>query len=428
MSDIAIKVENLSKRYRIGAAEIQHDTFLSAIGSWMKSPASNYHKLRRLSSFSENGSEEDVIWALKDVSFEVKQGEVIGVIGHNGAGKSTLLKVLSRITAPTEGRIELNGRVASLLEVGTGFHPELTGRENIYLNGTILGMTKVEVDRKFDEIVNFSGVAKFVDTPVKRYSSGMRVRLAFSVAAHLEPEILLVDEVLSVGDAAFQRKSLGKMEDVSKAGRTVILVSHNMASIESLSQKILWLNQGKIVRYSSDIEDGIRSYLRQNEQIAKSEDGMLDKNGIVTRVWCSGVDDEPTENVKIGDTINFHLTLNLQNALFSPRLRYILTNSRGVKVCTLDTRLQSVSMPDYLEPGIFEISCQIPEMALVNDTYYVSTVVYSRKKVIWEENNLLTLNVHPTDYYGTGRFPKMTHGVVAIKTDWKVEAKDPLSL
>ena len=247
MSNIAIKVENLSKRYRIGLKEEINDTFVGAITSSIKNPLKNLRQLRRLSAFDENGqTPEDVIWALKDVSFEVEQGEVLGVIGRNGAGKSTLLKILSRITHPTSGRIEMNGRISSLLEVGTGFHPELTGRENIYLNGTILGMRKKEIDRKLDEIIDFSGVEKFIDTPVKRYSSGMRVRLAFSVAAHLEPEILLIDEVLAVGDVEFQKKCLGKMDEVAKGGRTVLFVSHNMGAVKNICSKCMMLENGKI--------------------------------------------------------------------------------------------------------------------------------------------------------------------------------------
>ncbi|SVD34109.1 uncharacterized protein METZ01_LOCUS386963, partial [marine metagenome] len=220
MSDIPIKVNNLSKRYRIGLKEELHDTFVGSMVEWFKSPFSNYKKVKSLSTFSNNGESDDIIWALKDVSFEVKRGEVLGIIGKNGAGKSTLLKILCRITGPTNGQISINGRIASLLEVGTGFHSELSGRENVYLNGTILGMTKSEIDKKFDQIIDFSGVEEFIDTPVKRYSSGMKVRLAFSVAAHLEPEILLIDEVLAVGDLEFQRKCLGKMEEVSQSGRT----------------------------------------------------------------------------------------------------------------------------------------------------------------------------------------------------------------
>jgi lipopolysaccharide transport system ATP-binding protein len=246
--DIAIKVSNLSKRYRIGLKEEIHDTFVSSVTAWLKSPISNYRKIHNLSKFSDNVESDDIILALKDVSFDVKCGEVLGIIGKNGAGKSTLLKVLCRITEPTSGRAVVNGRVASLLEVGTGFHPELTGRENLYLNGVILGMIKREIDQKFDEIVDFSGVEKFIDTPVKRYSSGMRVRLAFSVAAHLEPEILLIDEVLAVGDIDFQDKCIKKMDSLSHSGgRTVLLVSHNMSSIARLCDRVILFDEGRIV-------------------------------------------------------------------------------------------------------------------------------------------------------------------------------------
>lgn len=247
MSDIAIKVEKISKRYRIGSKEERADTLIGGITSWIKSPFSNFRNLQKLSKFGEKDDGEDILWALKDVSFNVKQGEVVGIIGRNGAGKSTLLKILSRITEPTSGKVTINGRVSSLLEVGTGFHPELTGRENIYLNGTVLGMSKIEIDRKFDEIVAFSEVEKFLDTPVKRYSSGMGVRLAFAVAAHLEPEILVIDEVLAVGDIAFQKKCLSKMEDVAGEGRTVLFVSHNMSAIKTLCQSAVMLNEGKNV-------------------------------------------------------------------------------------------------------------------------------------------------------------------------------------
>jgi len=260
MNDIAIKVENLSKRYRIGLKEKTNDTFAGALGSILKSPFGNIKKLKKLTKFDDENSCDDIIWAVKDVSFEVKKGEVMGIIGANGAGKSTLLKILAQITHPTSGRVELNGRIASLLEVGTGFHPELTGRENIYLNGTILGMTKKEIDRKFDQIINFSGVEKFMDTPVKRFSSGMRVRLAFSVAAHLEPEILLIDEVLAVGDAEFQKKCIGKMEDISKQGRTILFVSHNMAAVENICSRCILIDEGKIM-IDDDSEMVIASYL-----------------------------------------------------------------------------------------------------------------------------------------------------------------------
>lgn len=246
MSSTVIKVDGLSKRYRIGLEEEEPDTLVGAIGAWLKRPIDNYRRLKKLSWFEQERA-KDIIWALDDVSFEVKHGEVVGIIGRNGAGKTTLLKVLSHITHPTSGRAELHGRVACLLSVGTGFHPELTGRENVYLNGTILGMSKAEVDRKFDEIVQFSGVEKFIDTPVKRYSSGMKVRLGFSVAAHLDPEILLIDEVLAVGDVAFQKKCLGKMNKVAEEGRTVLFVSHQMQMIEHLCSRTILLEEGRVV-------------------------------------------------------------------------------------------------------------------------------------------------------------------------------------
>jgi len=239
-----ISVENLSKAYRIGLEEKRSDTLSGAIVQALKSPLRNFRTIANLNSTSDH--DNSLFWALRDVNFEVKQGEVLGIIGHNGAGKSTLLKILSRITEPTEGKITIRGRVSSLLEVGTGFHPDLTGRENIYMNGTILGMTKREIDSKLEEIIEFSGVRKHIDTPVKRYSSGMTVRLAFSVAAHLEPEILIIDEVLAVGDAEFQKKCLGKMKDVSNSGRTVLFVSHNMPVIQSLCSRAILMNRGKI--------------------------------------------------------------------------------------------------------------------------------------------------------------------------------------
>lgn len=258
MPDVVIKVQNLSKKYTLGAV---HTNLLSErIGTGIRS-------LFNLTPKTQNLKPDTSFWALKEVSFEVKQGEVIGIIGRNGAGKSTLLKILSKITSPTSGRVEMVGRVASLLEVGTGFHPELTGRENIFLNGAILGMSKTEIRNKFDEIVAFAEIEKFIDTPVKRYSSGMYVRLAFAVAAHLEPEILIVDEVLAVGDAQFQKKCLGKMGDVAKEGRTVLFVSHNMGAIESLCNAALLLNNGQIENHGYDVSSIVRKYLNPNEQI-----------------------------------------------------------------------------------------------------------------------------------------------------------------
>ena len=250
MSDIAIRAEGLGKMYRIGGPKQKYKTIRETIVDMAKMPL---QRARSVMRGEAAGGGHESFWALNDVSFEVKQGEVIGIIGHNGAGKSTLLKILSRITDPSAGYVDIYGRVGSLLEVGTGFHPELTGRENIYLNGAILGMTREEIDRKFDEIVYFAGVEKFIDTPVKHYSSGMGLRLGFAVAAYLEPEILVVDEVLAVGDDEFQRKCLGKMDEVAKEGRTVLLVSHNMSAILNLCEKALWLDRGMVKEYSQTL-------------------------------------------------------------------------------------------------------------------------------------------------------------------------------
>ena len=261
MSDVIIKVENLSKRYLIGHQNAKTDGLRHVIEDALRSP---WQWFKKRHEQQKNSSEE--FWALKDVSFEITRGEVIGIIGRNGAGKSTLLKILSRITEPTSGRITLKGRVASLLEVGTGFHAELTGRENIFLNGAILGMSRAEIKRKFDEIVAFSEVENFLDTPVKRYSSGMYVRLAFAVAAHLEPEVLIVDEVLAVGDAQFQKKCLGKMKDISRGGgRTVLFVSHNMAAVQTLCTSCIVLKGGSKT-YSGPVQNGVDSYLEFNEK------------------------------------------------------------------------------------------------------------------------------------------------------------------
>lgn len=273
--DVVISVENLSKRYLVGhnAPTERYHSLRDTIVRHGRNFARKTLDMARGRQIVQGDSVEE-FWALKDVSFEVKQGEVLGIIGRNGAGKSTLLKILSRITEPTAGRVVLNGRVASLLEVGTGFHPELTGRENIFLNGAILGMNKVEIKRKFDEIVEFAGVEKFLDTPVKRYSSGMYVRLAFAVAAHLEPEILIVDEVLAVGDAEFQKKCIGKMQDVAGQGRTVMFVSHNMAAVRSLCGSCLWLDCG-LIRESGSTADVLDHYLRSSSVNIDTAEAVL---------------------------------------------------------------------------------------------------------------------------------------------------------
>ena len=319
-NNIAIRVENISKLYRIGIKQEMRDSFASAMFSFIKSPWKNYRKYRSLYRFDDIRLDQiqkskdlpsDIILSVNDVSFSVRQGEVLGIIGKNGAGKSTLLKILCRITDPTSGFAEIRGRVSSLLEVGTGFHPELTGRENTYLNGTILGMTKKEVDHKFDEIVDFSGVEKFIDTPVKRYSSGMMVRLAFSVAAHLEPEILIVDEVLAVGDADFQKKCLDKMENVGQQGRTVLFVSHNMPAVTRLCSRAILLNHGMIV------DDGpsakvVKNYLTTEDgvpAVREWSDVSTAPTGKFTRILAVRVKTENGEGI---DTIDIRRSFGIE--------------------------------------------------------------------------------------------------------------------
>src|SRR5882724_9144312 len=288
MSDVAIKIEGLGKRYRIGAQQQAYRTLREKLNETALAPfRAAKHSLtgngNGTSQSANRNSKSEAFWALKNVSFEVTHGEVVGIIGRNGAGKSTLLKILSRITEPTEGYADINGRIASLLEVGTGFHPELTGRENVFLNGSILGMKRVEINRKFDEIVAFAEIDKFIDTPVKHYSSGMYVRLAFAVAAHLDPEILFVDEVLAVGDAAFQKKCLGKMGDVAQEGRTVLFVSHNMDAVLRLCRSVILLKDGGIFA-SGRTEHVINDYLREDFGTAAVREWTEDNaptNGVV---------------------------------------------------------------------------------------------------------------------------------------------------
>jgi len=316
MSDIAIKVENLGKLYRLG--EVGTGTMSQDLSRWWAQVRGKEDPFAKIGETNDRTSkgQSNFVWSLKDVNFEVKKGEVLGIIGRNGAGKSTLLKILSKVTAPTTGRIKVNGRIASLLEVGTGFHPELTGRENIFLNGAILGMTKTEIRSKFDEIVDFSGVERYIDTPVKRYSSGMYVRLAFAVSAFLEPEILIVDEVLAVGDAEFQKKCLGRMKDVSvNDGRTILFVSHNMGAIRNLCNKGLYLKYGEVVEYGG-IEEIVDMYLKDGSTRNASVDfhnydGVRNGNKNVSFVSAFILDDsgEVKQEFFIGDNLTFEVKI-----------------------------------------------------------------------------------------------------------------------
>jgi lipopolysaccharide transport system ATP-binding protein len=451
MSDIAIRVENLSKVYRIGLKEQRHETLMGAFTSWVKSPLRNFRDVRMLSKFDDVSADaknqkseirnqksanrpsdapfqlsafnsqllspSDVIWALKDVSFEVKQGEAIGIIGRNGAGKSTLLRILARITEPTSGRAEVYGRVGSLLEVGTGFHPDLTGRENVYLNGTILGMKKREIDNKFDEIVEFSGVEKFIDTPVKRYSSGMRIRLAFSVAAHLEPEILIIDEVLAVGDAEFQKKCLGKMGDVAESGRTVLFVSHNLTAVQSLCHRAIWLNDG-LTRMDDVPSKVVTAYIQSGERLATerrwpdpdSSPGNSEVRLLGARV-CSS---DPLELLSLKSPVwlEFDVLNLVPDAVLN--LSYHLYSQDGVMV------LNSFSMPQALPKGAFKFTCYIPENLLNDGIHSVELmIVKDAANVPMKMPDCLTFQIHDLERQSAwfGKFP----GAVRPKMKWTVE-------
>jgi lipopolysaccharide transport system ATP-binding protein len=377
-NNIAVKVENLSKCYRIGLKEEMHDSFARNMVSFIKSPLKNYKKYRSLYRFEDMKSDTesaDIIWALRNVSFEIKEGEIVGIIGVNGAGKSTLLKILSKITDPTGGRAEIRGKISSLLEVGTGFHPELTGRENVYLNGTILGMRKKELDRKFDEIVDFSGVEKFIDTPVKRYSSGMQVRLAFAVAAYLEPEILLIDEVLAVGDAQFQKKCLSKMEDIGKHGRTVLFVSHNMPAVTRICPRCILLDSGGVVQDGP--AQNIISFYMGTEKGTRAEcEWSLDEapGDDVVRLCSIRVrskDGRISESLDIRQPITIEMeyeVLQHSSAMFS---YFHLFNEEGVELFESfenDQYWRQRSRP----PGRYLVTIQIPGNFLAEGIFYVS--------------------------------------------------------
>ncbi len=382
MTSPIISVENLSKAYRLGAKEEAPDTLVAAATTVLKAPFRNWSRLRKLDTSAQAGDQDDILWALRDVSFEVQQGEVVGIIGRNGAGKSTLLKILSRITEPTSGRIVLRGRVSSLLEVGTGFHPELTGRDNIYMNGTILGMKKREIDRKFDEIVDFSGVEKFLDTPVKRYSSGMTVRLAFAVAAHLEPEILIVDEVLAVGDAEFQKKCLGKMQDVARGGRTVLFVSHNMAVLQSTCNRGVLLVRGAL-SYDGKVADAADKYLGALESCSEQEVAhRLDRQGKgevrVSRISIRSTPPRSRNLLVMGQPACFEFELNIESS--DVDLHFFICDQKGTVLSYQDTWVGGPD-DDLSRPSRKVLQCDIDEVPLRSGRYYLNVGVMRNREL-----------------------------------------------
>jgi homopolymeric O-antigen transport system ATP-binding protein len=400
MSDIAIKVEGLSKRYRIGAHQQAYKTIREKLNDTALAP---FRAAKSILGHNGNGnSKSETFWALKDVCFEVKRGEVIGIIGRNGAGKSTLLKILSRITEPTSGYADMHGRIASLLEVGTGFHPELSGRENIFLNGSILGMKRAEINRKFDEIVAFAEINKFIDTPVKHYSSGMYVRLAFAVAAHLEPEILMVDEVLAVGDAAFQRKCLGKMGDVAREGRTVLFVSHNMAAIQRLCQTGIYLEAGG-VDASGEIQSVVSRYQTANIHYSaiRSRESIGDGEAKFTSWELVDSSTGSPHSCYSQDHCEFRLALTCKRDVRKARLGFALRDNNDqviVSVHSLDNGGEEID----LVAGDYQIIWKL-RLPIWDGSYRIVAGLGAQidgQLDLWDANPLVTVlpkrDLHPS--------------------------------
>jgi len=374
MSEAVIKVRGLAKQYRIGSKDSANGTFLQSVGNLITAPFKNFRRLSDLSRFDRN--EDSIYWALKDIDFDLEQGSVLGVIGRNGAGKSTLLKILSRITEPTRGEIQIRGQVASLLEVGTGFHPELTGRENVYMNGTILGMRRREIDKKFDEIIDFSGIEKFIDTPVKFYSSGMKVRLGFAVAANLDPDVLVVDEVLAVGDIQFQQKCMGKMgEVVSKQGRTILFVSHNISAIKSLCTKGLLLESGEM-KYFGDINEAVTNYFKSN-QTSEGEfvPGRLsgDERVIVEGVTLENQFGVKTETFQIGDDLRVTLRLEALDDFENPNIGIVIKSNAGA-VTVANTMIDGCVARSF-KKGVNIVQCTFKRIPLLPKEYGLSVAI-----------------------------------------------------
>jgi lipopolysaccharide transport system ATP-binding protein len=427
MSDIVVRIDQLSKYYRLGSIGAQ--TLSGDISRrWAKfrgkpDPLAKVGQVRPVGG-SQNRDSAEGLWALKDVSFDFKRGEVLGIIGRNGAGKSTLLKILSRVTAPTSGEVRVKGRIASLLEVGTGFHPELTGRENVFLNGAILGMTKAEIRERFDEIVAFSEVEKFIDTPVKRYSSGMYIRLAFAVAAHLEPEILVVDEVLAVGDAAFQRRCLGKMGEIAGQGRTVFLVSHNMASINRLSDRVLWLKDGSVEAFG-DPESVVSRYLTSGvhefAQVDYSE-GSAPGSEFVRLMTTRIRNHEGHITSTLDSRLPFVVEVEYKVLKKVRNLRIGITLSAADSTVVLQSKDTDQSDDDLArEPGSYVGRCALPGEFLNTGQYFVS--VGSDTPMIQTHFRVDRVLAFHIEQLGgaNGHIPDKRQGLIRMRFPWATE-------
>lgn len=422
MSEIVLQIDKISKQYRLG--KIGTGTFSHDLNRWwhrIRGKNDPYLKIGEENDRSKLGN-SDFIWSLRDISFEVKRGETLGIIGRNGAGKSTLLKILSQVTPPTTGEVRVKGRIAALLEVGTGFHPELTGRENIFLNGAILGMNKFEIKNKLDEIVDFSGVARFLDTPVKRYSSGMLVRLGFAVAAHLDPEILIVDEVLAVGDAEFQQKCLGKMKDVSCEGRTILFVSHNMAAVKSLTNRSIILNNGTFYKDGLSSEM-VEDYLNiVNDQIKKFNfNKHIENNKDIqfSNVTILNSDDKEVKILLSGNRIKFKVeVLNKSKNVYQKC-------SIGIGIFTLSDNMLIGLKNDVLGvyydivPGNNVFYCEIDKLPLSGGVYKYNIILNKSAEVLDWIKDVGTIEVENGDFFSTGKIPASSQSTVLVNHNWK---------
>ncbi len=415
-----IKVENLSKQYKLGIRPATYATLRETVSNIARSPLEIFSRRKR--------SESDMFWALRDVSFEVEPGEIVGIIGRNGAGKSTLLKILARVTEPTAGRIELYGNANSLLEVGTGFHPELTGRENIFVNGAILGLKNYEIKRLFDEIVAFAEIEKFLDTAVKHYSSGMYMRLAFSVAAHLNPDILIIDEVLSVGDAQFQKKCLGKVQDVAKAGRTVLFVSHNMAAVENLCGRGVVLEKGKVT-FVGEQSGAISYYLESvNKNVNLNFKERADRTGSgevrVTAIEIKDLDGNSLYNAMSGQDIDvcfyFETLPNYKKS--NVIIGFMVRTYLDVPVFLQHNRLTGDNWDSLPATGVFV--CRIRKLPLPSASYRLGFSVMCDDEYLDRIDDASELNVIEGDFYGSGEVPPITHGCCLVEAEWRLSDSD----
>ena len=409
-----IEVVHLSKKFQLGTARSREDNFREALVHGLRA---SWQALRRGWSGSGNSSSTQWMWALHDVNFQVEQGDVVGIIGANGAGKSTLLKIFSRITDPTEGFVRLRGRVASLLEVGTGFHPDLTGRENVFLNGAMLGMTKAEIKSKFDEIIAFAELEKFLDTPVKHYSSGMYVRLGFAVAAHLDPEILIVDEVLSVGDISFQKKCLGKMGQFGQNGRTILFVSHNIAAVLNLCQRGIVLEQGRLA-FDGDAKSAVEHYIGAASRLEhRSDSHTIDLWNSSRRLpqyepWLrklevfSGDGKPLAGEMAIGAPIQVHVEFQLREPTVNFDVRVNFTDLYGQVIFAARSSYEPKQNWGR-RSGVQEFVCEIPELPLTSGEYHIETALVIDDKCVDYVEDACRLKILGTDFYGTGKIPSL---------------------